>query len=70
VRPGGAVIAGESLPAAANPEQFLDNNDGDGGGGGGGGGAGAGGKARGEKMTRRGIAIQIFDFPCKIVLRP
>ena len=72
VRPGGAVIAGESLPAAANPEQFLDSNDGDrgGGGGGGGGGAGAGGKARGEKKTRRGIAIPRFDFPCKIVLRP
>ena len=67
--PGLSVIASKNITAAANPEQFLppitdeknknnnknNNNNGN--------------KKTTVTMTRRGLALQIFDYPCKVILR-
>ena len=57
---GGEVIPSENITAAANPGQFLE--------GGRGGGGGGGGYEKGA--PRRGIGLRVFDFPCKVILRP
>ena len=74
-----SVIPSKNITATANPEQFLPpasvsdgknnnnnnknknknshNNNGN------------GNKKTIVTMTRRGLALQIFDYPCKVILR-